>query len=68
MKHYAVIKDGVVVNIIVADTLEIAESVSESLCVEIPNTSDAPRISWAYDGVNFTGTIDEPDVPFLDTK
>jgi hypothetical protein len=59
MANYAVIKDGVVNNVIVADTKEIAETVTGLTCVEVPNESWAPGIGWSYDGAEFTAPVVE---------
>ena len=59
MANYAVIKDGVINNVIVADTQEIAETVTGLACVEVPNESGAPGIGWAYDGAEFTAPVVE---------
>ena len=40
MSKFAVVENGVVVNLIVADTKEIAENVTSLECVEYPPTSD----------------------------
>lgn len=58
MNNFAVIKDGEVLNTIVADTKEIAEEVSGYPCVqyEYP-TAVAPY--WKWDGVNFTPPVEE---------
>jgi hypothetical protein len=54
MKNYAVIEDGTVINVIVAESLEIAESVSEKTCVEYEYTKDnTPVIGLGYDGTVF---------------
>ena len=48
MANYAVINGDIVENIIVAESLEIAETVTEKTCIEY--TDDAPAyIGWAYD-------------------
>ena len=53
MANFAVIKDGVVTNVIVADTKEIAELVTGLTCVEY--TEEKPAgIGWTYDGSVFT--------------
>jgi len=57
MTNYAVIKDDVVNNVIVADTKEIAESITGLTCIEITPEPGAPGIGWAYDGVTFTAPI-----------
>ena len=59
MANYAVIKDGIVNNIIVADTKEIAEMVTGLTCIEYENIAGAPRIGWAYDGAEFTAPVVE---------
>ena len=59
MANYAVIKDGVVNNVIVADTQEIAEAVTGLTCVEVSNEPGAPGIGWTYDGAEFTAPVVE---------
>jgi hypothetical protein len=51
MATFAEIKNGVVTNIIVADTKEIAELVTQSTCVEYTEENPA-GIGWTYlDGI-----------------
>ena len=64
MANYAVIKDGIVINTIIADTQEIAEQVSiniylTNLCVEIEHVPGAPGIGWTYNGAEFTAPVVE---------
>ena len=59
MANYAVIKDGIVNNVIIADTKEIAETVTGVTCVEIEYIPGAPGIHWTYDGTNFTAPVVE---------
>lgn len=64
MANYAVIKDGVVINTIIADTQEIAEKVSmdiysTDLCIEIEHVPGSPGIGWTYDGAEFTAPVVE---------
>jgi len=48
MAKYAVINNEKVINIIVADSLEIAQEVTGSICIEY--TSEAPlEINWYWD-------------------
>ena len=54
MANFAVIKNGLVDNVIVADNKEIAETVSESICVEIEWVPGAPGIGWSYANGTFT--------------
>jgi len=59
MANYAVIKDGIVNNVIVADTKEIAETVTGLTCVEIEYVPGSPGIGWTYDGTNFSAPVIE---------
>ena len=59
MANYAVIKDGIVTNVIVADSQEIAESVTGLTCVELQLEPGAPGIGWSYDGTDFSAPITE---------
>ena len=58
MKKFAVLSGNLVVNVIVADTIEIAEAVTGSTCVEYTNDNPA-GIGWTWDGTKFTA----PDAP-----
>ena len=53
MANFAEIKEGVVTNVIVADTKEIAELVTGSTCVEYTDENPA-GIGWTWDGTKFT--------------
>jgi hypothetical protein len=59
MANYAVIKDGIVNNVIVADTKEIAETVTGLTCVEVEHVPGAPGIGWSYDGAEFAALVVE---------
>ena len=48
MAYYAVIQDNKVNNIIVADSKEIAETVTGFLCIEYTDENPA-GIGWTYD-------------------
>lgn len=50
MPTFAVIKDGIVVNTILADTVEIAEMVTGTECV----LSETAAIGDLWDGTQFT--------------
>jgi hypothetical protein len=53
MANYAVIENNKVINVIIADSKEIAEQVTGLTCVEI--TEENPTdIGWNWDGTNFT--------------
>lgn len=59
MADFAVIKNGLVVNVIVADSKEIAEKITELTCIEIPYEPGAPGIGWNYDGITFIAPVVE---------
>ena len=65
MSTFAVVKDGVVVNTVVADTAEIVVSVcsreygvtiSAHECV---GENALVSIGWSYDGTNFSAPVEE---------
>lgn len=58
MATFAEIQNGVVTNVIVADTKEIAELVTGLTCVEYTDSNPA-GIGWTYDGAEFTAPIVE---------
>jgi hypothetical protein len=64
MANYAVIKGNIVDNVVVADSLEVAEMVTGLPCVEYEHAIGAPGIGWSYDGNTFTA----PVVPKTDTS
>ena len=59
MANYAVIQNGIVTNVIIADTKEVAEMATGSTCIEYENVPGAPGIGWTYDGAEFTAPIVE---------
>jgi hypothetical protein len=59
MANYAVIKDGIVSNVIIAESQEIAESVTGLTCIEFQQEPGAPGIGWTYDGTVFTAPVTE---------
>lgn len=61
MSNFAVIKNNVVVNVIVADSKEIAEEATELKCVEITEENPA-GIGYTYDGVLFEALVTETPV------
>jgi hypothetical protein len=52
MFTYAIIENNIVTNVIVADTLEIAQEVTGKTCVEY-NEDNPAGIGWTYDGEKF---------------
>ena len=53
MSYFAVIEEGKVINTIVADSVEIAEEVTQKICIEYELIPGAPSIGWTYEGTNF---------------
>ena len=57
MPKFAVLdSDNIVVNVIVADTLEIAQEVTGEICVQLPTPNFLVFMGDLYDGTSF-----EPD-------
>lgn len=50
--NYAVIENGTVTNIIVAENKQIAEQASGQICIEYTDENPA-GIGWSYNGTNF---------------
>lgn len=63
--HFAQILDNKVINIIVADSFEIAQAVSPYIVVEV-DTNLAIGVGWDFDGTNFIQP--EPVIEEDDTK
>lgn len=60
MANFAVLtQNNVVENIIIADTKEIAEQVTNLVCLEAPSELTALAIGWTYDGTNFNPPVVE---------
>jgi hypothetical protein len=56
--NYAVINNNTVINIIVADTQEIAELITGQSCIEY--TDETPvNIGWVYNGTTFEAPATE---------
>jgi hypothetical protein len=58
MANYAVVQNDKVVNVIIADSKEIAEEVTGLLCVEYTDESPA-GIGWTYNGSTFEEPVTE---------
>lgn len=56
MKTYAVIENNLVANIIVADSLELAEKVTSSVCVYITEATGNAHVGLKYEN----GTFEQP--------
>ena len=58
--NFAVISNNIVINLIVADSLEVAEAVSSPFtCIEYTDHTTA-GIGWTYDGNSFIAPIIAP--------
>jgi len=64
VKNFACIENGIVCNMIVADSLEIAEEISEGFCVEIPEGIRV-GVKFLYENGNFIDPtpVDETPLP-----
>ena len=60
MPKFTVLNNNVVENIIVADTLEIAQEVTGKTCVQLPSNSFIVNLGDLYDGTFF---IPDRNVP-----
>jgi predicted 3-demethylubiquinone-9 3-methyltransferase (glyoxalase superfamily) len=59
MRTFAVIHNGTVSNVIVCDTQETAETLTNAMCVEYTEENPA-AIGWIYDGKNFGSEAPAP--------
>jgi hypothetical protein len=55
MADYGVIENDIIENVIVAESKEIAETVTGKLCVELPPTNVG--VGWAYKSGTFTAPV-----------
>lgn len=53
MKNFAVLNHSTVDNIIVCDSLEVAEAVTGKTCVEYTSEDLPPHIGLSYNGTTF---------------
>jgi|688.fasta_scaffold1906639_1 hypothetical protein len=61
MKVYAVLnQESIIVNMIVASSLDIAESVTSSTCIFVPTGTEA-AIGWAYNNETFINPNPQPE-------
>lgn len=61
MKNFAVIEDKSVINVIIADSKEIAEQATGKTCIEYTEENPA-GIGWTYENNNFIAPIIEMPV------
>lgn len=58
MATFAVIENNTVTNVVVAETKEIAETITGLTCIEYTEENPA-GIGWGYNGVNFVEPVRE---------
>lgn len=61
MTKFVVLTDNTVSNLIIAETLKIAEEVTSQICVELTE-SVSVGIGWTYDGTNFIAPLEETPI------
>lgn len=55
MKIYALIDNGIIVNVVVWDGISQWSPPSDDhLVIEIPSVPGSPGVGWSYDGTNFS--------------
>ena len=59
MNNYAVVENGIVVNLVVADSLEVAESLTGQTCIEYDYDLANPVIGLGWDGTEFQQPVVE---------
>lgn len=63
MPNFAVINNNQVINLIICESKELAESITNFLCIEY--TSENPTdIGWNYDGTKFVN----PNAPIVSVE
>jgi hypothetical protein len=60
MPNYGVVEKNIIVNVIVAENKEIAETATGQLCVELPHYNVGR--GWTYEGGTFTAPVIETPV------
>lgn len=64
MKNFAVIdSDNTIINLIVADSQDLAEELTGKTCVEYNLSEQVLDLSWTYDGAIFIAPAIEEPVP-----
>jgi len=56
--RFAVLNDNTVMNVIIADTQEIAQEATRAICIALEDESPVGK-SWRYDGINFNPPVTE---------
>lgn len=65
--NIAVIENGIVENIIVADSIELAEEITGKECIEYSDT-DRPHIGFGWDGTSFEQPPTPEDEPLVEAQ
>jgi hypothetical protein len=66
MPNYGVVERNIIVNVIVAENKEIAETVTGRVCVELPHYDVGA--GWTYEGGNFFAPIEPEQTTSADTQ
>jgi hypothetical protein len=61
MKQYAVLEGNLVVNVIIADSVETAEKLTASTCIFVTEATGSPYIGLSY----ADGVFEQPPTPAL---
>jgi hypothetical protein len=64
--NIAVIENGIVENIIVCESVEIAEEITGKTCIEYTDT-DKPHIGYGFDGEEFEQPVFD-DTPLVEAE
>ncbi len=65
--NIAVIENGIVENIIVAESVEVAEQITGKECVEY-SVEDNPAIGFGWDGTSFEQPPTPEDEPLVEAQ
>jgi hypothetical protein len=70
MPKYIVLNNNIVENTILADSLEIAETVTGKTCIEFPSEDFLVHMGDSYDGTSFVPDRNGPEryAPFVPTE
>lgn len=61
MPKFIVLNNNVAENIIIADTLEVAQEVTGKICVQLPSNDFIVAFGDLYDGTNFVPDRNGPE-------
>jgi hypothetical protein len=66
MASYGVLEGILIVNVIIAETKEIAEQVTGKTCVDLPPLNAG--IGWTYENGTFTAPVEPEPITNADTQ